>query len=342
MTESVRQQQQIGGRLLGQGVYGCVFEPMPRCAGGQVLRQIAGMPAAGKVTTEDATAELGLGREIMRLPMAKAYFAVPIAICRPELPIRDPEVASCKLLADSTDTEKLSMLAMPTAGQQLLRWSMNKRLLADQYMRIFIHLLEGMIIYHSAGIVHNDIHMGNILLDDRNVARYIDFGLAFRLKEIKTWSDSGIGRTFRPKYIWQAPEIHAMRMSFNGIALQNGLDKLQEINPEYVQLEKQYPTRPTALAAMKSVIYQFDGNDVALIKQYGKQFDAWRIGLCMWMLWQDLLIWSEFRSTILWQNRDSVRRVLGGLTEFDPARRWSPAQALAVLDPMNRLTGVRR
>jgi hypothetical protein len=329
---------QHGGRLIGQGVYGCAFEPMPRCAGGQVLRQIAGMPVVGKITVEDAGDEVGIGRIVMALPMAKAYFAAPTATCRPEMPINDPDVASCKVLTDEGRTTRLSMLMMPAAGQQLLRWSMNKTRLADQYMRLFVHLLEGMILYQGADVIHNDIHMGNILLDDRDVARYIDFGLAFRVGDVKVWDDANLGRSFRPKYIWQAPEVHAMRMVFGGVRIQDGVRQLKEINPEYGQLEMQYPGRPSAEVAIRGIVEKYGKSDgVALVRQYAKQFDAWRIGLCMWFLWQDLLVWSGFRQTALWAERDRVRAVLGGLTEFDPARRWTAARALATLDPTNRL-----
>jgi len=333
--------QQRGGRLLGQGVYGCVFEPMPRCAGGQALRQIAGMPAVGKITVEDPVDELEIGKAIMQLPMASAYFAVATASCRPEMPVDDPDVRSCKVITEEGGSTRLSMLMMPAAGQQLLRWSQNKVRLADQYMRVFIHLLEGMILYQRAGIVHNDIHMGNILLDDRDVARYIDFGLAFRMDHVKRWDDANLGRTFRPKYVWQAPEIHAMRMRFNGVRTSDGVRQLKEINPEYEQLERQFPGRASAETAVKGVLEKWPADGLALVQAYGKQFDAWRIGLCMWMLWQDLLVWSGFRATALWQQRDLVRSVLGGMTEFDPAARWSAARALAVLDPTNRLSSMK-
>jgi hypothetical protein len=33
---------QTGGRLLGQGVYGCTFESAPHCAGGKVFKDIHG------------------------------------------------------------------------------------------------------------------------------------------------------------------------------------------------------------------------------------------------------------------------------------------------------------
>ena len=230
---------------------------------------------------------------------------------------------------------------MPAAGVQLLRWSADLPTLATNYKRIFIHLLEGMVIYQKAGYVHNDIHMGNILIDENAVARYIDFGLAFRLPDVKTWADSNLGTTFKPKYVWQAPEVHAWRMMLSGVRTEDGVGQLHEINAEYNKLEMQFPKRQTAAAALEDLMRRSkavaarDGG--AFVRAYGYRFDSWRIGLCMWMLWDDLLHWSGFHQTALWSERELIRRVLGGLTDFHPRTRWAAAAALAALDPANRL-----
>lgn len=329
----------IGGSLLGQGVYGCTFNPAPRCAGGPVFSRIGGLPAVGKVTSEDVTEELGIGKEIMALPMASAYFALPSKECKTETPIRDPDVGECKVMEE--EGAKFTTLIMPAAGEQLLKYGMNLRRLAENYVRIFIHLLEGACIYQDAGYVHNDIHMGNILVDDRGVARYIDFGLAFRVEDVKVWEDANLGSKFKPEYIWQAPEVHAWRMMKGGIRLAEGVRQLQDKNPEYLQLEYQYPKRARCVDALRDFMLSSKevarGDGGAFVRAYGKRFDSWRIGLCMWFLWVDLLRSPSVTSTALYAKRDLVRSVIGGLTDFDPRARLSVAAALLLLDPGNRL-----
>lgn len=328
---------------MGQGVYGCTFEPAPRCAGGQVFSRIQGLPAVGKVTVEDPTEEVAAGRAIMALPLARQYFALPTESCKPQMPVRDPDVGECEFLNDTEAATQstVSMMVMPLAGKQLLQWSLDLPRLAANYRRLFIHLLEGMVIYQRAGYVHNDVHMGNILVDDAGVARYIDFGLAFKVDDVRTWDDANLGKTFKPKYIWQAPEVHLWRMLRSGIRIRDGVDQLKEANPEYTQLEHQFPARPVAemalteLANTSKSIQKKDGGE--FVRTYGKRFDAWRIGLCMWFLWQDLLAWSGLRQTELWAQRDTIRRVLGGLTQFNPRLRLTAEAALAELDPRNRL-----
>jgi serine/threonine protein kinase len=330
-----------GGSLLGQGVYGCTFDPAPRCAGGPVFSRIGGLPAVGKVTSEDVTEELGIGKEIMALPLATAYFALPSKECKTETPIRDPDVTECKVMEEAGSGSKFTTLIMPAAGEQLYKYAMDLRRLSENYLRMFIHLLEGACIYQDAGYVHNDIHMGNILVDERGVARYIDFGLAFRVEDVREWGDANLGSTFKPEYIWQAPEVHAWRLMLGGIRLADGVKQLQDKNPEYLQLEHQFPSRKRCLDAIRDfmlsskAVAREDGG--AFVRAYGKRFDSWRIGLCMWFLWDDLLRSPGFTSTGLYGKRDLVRSALGGLTDFDPRARLSVAAALLLLDPGNRL-----
>lgn len=323
-----------GGALLGQGVFGCIFDPAPPCAGGHVFKTIAGQRAVGKLTSDEdgVDDELGIGKAIMALPLAAQYFALPTASCKAGDPAADPEAKGCRVLNDAGEGTTFSLLIMPVAGKQLIKWALDLQRVAVNYERLFRHLLEGMIIYQGAGFIHNDIHMGNVLVDDRDVARYIDFGLAFNLKNIRTWSDTNMGKKFRPKYVWHAPEIHVWRMLRNKISVTEGFKQLTAINEEYELLESQYSNRMRLEAVLNSLAQSNIKDGGKFIHKYAKKFDCWRIGLCMWHLWQDILLVPK--------NIDSekIRRVLGGLTDFDPRTRLSAEEALYILDARSRFS----
>jgi serine/threonine protein kinase len=328
---------QRGGKLVGQGVFGCTFDPAPPCAGGHVFKKISGLPAVGKLTSDDVKDELGIGKKIMSLPLATQYFALPTATCKAGDPAQDPEAKGCRVLNESGQGTRFSLLIMPMAGKQLIKMAENLPRLAANFEHMFRHLLEGMIIYQKAGIIHNDIHMGNILVDDNDVARYIDFGLGFRIDDIKTWADTNMGKRFRPKYNWTPPEVHAWRMVRNGVWLADGVKQLQAINSEYMRLEHQFPNRVGAYDALKSFLESAPKDSGEFIRMYAKKFDCWRIGLCMWLLWEDLLKGLRIPDNM---DKDKIRRVLGGLTEFDPRKRLSATEALRILDPKSRFSDV--
>lgn len=336
---------QHGGRILGAGVHGCTFEPAPRCAGGDVFRTVDGKPAVGKITDDDPHEELEVGRAIMALPLARQYFALPSVGCRPADRYEDPDSRRCGVITEAGLTTRLSMLIMPEAGTQLSKWADDLPRLAANYTRMFVHLLEGMLIYQRSrergmGYVHNDIHMGNILVDDNNVARYIDFGLAFRPADVTKWSDTNLSRSFNPKHVLQAPEIHAWRMYMSGIRLADGLRQLRAAHTDYDRLATQYPARKTVDRAFSELIqtaYVEKEDVTGFMRRYGFGIDHWRIGIVFWWMWNDMLEWSGLRETHVWEHRDKIRQVLAGLTDFDYATRITAKQALAILDPSSRM-----
>ena len=324
---------QSGGRLVGKGSYACSFSPPPACATGSGS---GGAGDIGKVSIQDMSEEADIGRTLMRLPRAADYFAVPTSICVPTLPITDPDAGRCPVLRKKGP---FSLSRMTDAGVPLSRWGIHAHPRAERGKGVteaaletqVRHLLEGMVLYQSAGIVHNDIHWGNVLVDPSGRGRYIDFGQAYRVADLRVWEDLRLGRRFLAEYIWIAPELQSLRIRATygsgederGLAgIHDATDHLYAKTPEYRQLETEYPHRTT----LRTVLREFPGKVgdedavIAYMRAGGApRIDWWRLGVCLWALWRK----TGQRSAIL-------RRVIGGLTEFDPAVRMSPATALRI------------
>jgi hypothetical protein len=337
---------QTGGALIGKGEYGCIFMPAPRCAGGRVFERVGELPAVGKVTEKDwiSDSELRISKAISVLPLANNYFAVPVEECTPATPIADPDVAKCSALREWTrEKAPVTMAVMPAGGVTLQKWAdSNMRRAAHQYENLFIHLLEGMIIYQSAGFVHNDIQWGNILVDERGVSRYIDFGLAFRPAGVRRWADTKLGLVFKPEYIWQAPEIHALRIYRDKRSVAEGARLLREKSEEFGQLERTFPRRQRLEDGMGDFLRRVDQSEeglVTYIRENGTRLDWWRLGLCMWQMWTDMMMeLSEFTAMPIYrERRDVIMRIVDGMTRFNPMERMNPVTALGLLRPRGRL-----
>lgn len=318
--------------MAGHGVYGCTFIPAPRCANGSVFKEVHGLPAVGKITIENTDDELHIGQALMGLPLADLYFALPTDECEPaQLP--RAVTKDCPVITENPSA-KLNMLIMPDGGKTMDDYMTDPERCMTNMKKILIHLLEGGIIYQDAGYVHNDIHPGNILVDKFNIARYIDFGLGFKIAEVKRWSDANLGRTFKAKYLWTAPEIHALRMIPSGYDLRKGVAELRE-HDEYRAIERWFVT--DAETDLQRVVERTGQSDEALgtfLREHGKKIDCWRIGLLMLSLWREMLHVApiQFKLSEVYKDK-AVRDVIRGLTRFDPVDRWSFTHALRHLSP---------
>lgn len=299
---------QRGGALLGKGSYACTFSPIPRCDGGA-----AGTGSVAKVSVQDMSAEIATGRTLMSLKGGRDYFALPTGSCRPRLPIADPDAGKCHVLKKN---KPLTMAAMPDAGKSLTAYVHDSSLDTNTLKSMLVHLLRGMVLYQRAGFVHNDLHGGNIMVGRDGVARYIDFGQGFHPAALRKWEDLNLGRRFAAEYVWLAPELHAIRAGRDKAAVARLYGKV----PEYKQLEALDPERKGFTAVLPALVVT---DPVVWMRTNAFKIDWWRLGVTFWQIWRRLRQRSPDAA---------LDRVIGGLTEFDPARRMSPAAALRILE----------
>jgi hypothetical protein len=330
--------RQKGGKLLGQGSYGCTFSTVPTCKTGPT-------PTSNKLVAKvalDTEQELNIGITLMKLPNASSYFALPTSECIPKIPIEDPDVSKCDILNDLEDEDGyqdityLRTLIMPNAGMTIGSWGYDTIRLANNFIRVMKNLLKGMKLYKDAGYIHNDIHVSNILVDSQNVARYIDFGLAIKTDEFTRMHHM----KFKPRYINHPPEIQVWRILYSvyGSSIEEkmklGLQMFLDVGSrEYELLERHYPARLSAVESLtkfaKSTYNEYKRNDFnSIVVKYGDKFDIWRLGLVLWKLWRRVLAWGGPHEILREPLKSSINHILSGMTDFDVTTRWNVEKAL--------------
>jgi serine/threonine protein kinase len=177
------------------------------------------------------------------------------------------------------------------------------------------------------------------MVDNKGFARYIDFGLAYQPAKVTTMASASLGKIFKPKYTWHAPEIQAWRMILSNKRplsveeiVHDGIKQFE--TRDYDLLERQFPGRLTAVQALTKYINatkaQRDSDDFGSIaRKYGTKFDVWRLGLLMWKLWQSLLKWKSLGgSHPIFEKSEKINHVLSGMTDFDVTTRFTPEETL--------------
>lgn len=324
-----------GGKLLDEGMYGCIFTPPLECKTKtkKTLIEDPDNPPIGKLILKSAAEnEYSISKVIRQIPLWKNYFIVSESICEPSTIQKDKQLSECDVLEDNK-LSNFRILTMPYGGTALNIYRFN--ISTFEFTDFIIHLIECGAILNLFGIVHRDIHQGNILVDDEQVPRIIDFNLSIPVNSNITVNK--LKHSYNYVTGQEPPDSTLVNAIMLGYNYEKVIDSVIQKKPiikkirnilgvsEYSQkqsLEKFY-------LDSKSVK---SGDSVKWFNNYWRTIDSWAIGVNIIDLISKLSLWPEF-SLILKKNRSKLFPVLKKLCEVSPLNRIDCVQALNYLAP---------
>jgi serine/threonine protein kinase len=135
-----------------------------------------------------------------------------LAEARSAAALNHPNVCTIYAVDDTAGIPIIAMEYVP--GQPLTNLMRGRSLPLDEMLSISRQIAAGMAAAHEAGIVHGDLKPENVMLSDEKVVKILDFGLARRLRRLRTLSpgetdelgmaEAGEGMFGTPRYL--APE----------------------------------------------------------------------------------------------------------------------------------------
>jgi serine/threonine protein kinase len=206
------------------------------------------------------------------------------------------------------------------------------------------HILEAGAILTLHGIIHRDLHRGNILLDKRGMPRIIDFGLTLFKQKKYVIDDFLFG--YDPKYNQEPPEFSLwnvvedsksmffMKKSLGGV-IKEIVDTKPIISSSRVITKK---TRDQQIQDLEEYINSsksfIERDFTKWWDTYWSKVDAWSIGAIITALISKLSAFPSFNTNQSYTaHKDKIHSIVSGLLELDPRKRIDLVEALHMFNP---------
>jgi len=334
----------LGGRVIGQGTYGCAVTPPLLCKGrARNERKENQNVRVGKLTLNtDAATELYISKALRKIPLWKNYFVLPeLTDCNPVQSSQPVDWSECDVTG-KVDTKQLKQVISEFGGRSFSSLGQtNLRATRFDFFRFFRHLLEAGALLTFNGIVHYDLHRANILVDSANVPRLLDFGMSFVAGELKEEVLNERWKQYDPKYDSEVPEVTVITGIRNQLSLKSVIHECLYKKPIFKEIELVLGVSRADNEILLTRFFEkskaFQNSDwVKFWKLYWTGFDSFSLGAILLNVLKTQLSWPEFINSEQWKTKGAVvEDILRSMLHPSPSERFDCVEALSVYDPMN-------
>ena len=321
-----------GGRIRGQGTYGCVFQPPLLCREKNIKLNES---KVGKITMpEDAENELKIAGYLAGIKDAKNYVIISEPKpCKPKAYSRQKErnLGACEFLSEA-DLSEVVQLIMPWGGYPLDRLDLDPRVF--NFFDFFENILAIGAFLVLNDLCHFDIWGQNFLFDANTKPRLIDFGFTFRSSELDAEAIKFRWRQIAAFHDTETPEVTLMQGVDKDITPLEMASALEESKPAVQRLANLCNVSPSEwrqeLLNWVESSQSFQQKDwLTCWKLYWPGFDAWSIGAMILEVLEIQMTQVAFVKQKEWSSLGpAVLLILKGICRSHPAYRLDAVEAL--------------
>ena len=325
-----------GGRIRGQGTYGCIFQPALKCRGNKIKNSNSSM--VGKITSkQDAKNELEIAKVLGSIENSSNYVVLTEATkCIPRAKAKqtDNEVGECDLLK-TIELDDTVQLMMPWGGYPLSRINLDPYVF--DYFRFVEEILACGTFLVLNDLCHFDIWGNNFLFDKYNKPKLIDFGFTFQASKLRVNDLSNRWRVVGVDHDTETPEVTLMLAAHSNIPIERIIRGLEKEKPAVQNLQAFCDVNPVhwggELYQWSLDSHSFQQHDwLSCWKVYWPGFDAWSIGAMLLGVLEIEMAIPAFTKSRAWTEKgELMKKVLKGLCRAHPAFRLDAAEALNLL-----------
>ena len=324
----------IGGRLIGEGQYGCVFTPSLYCKYKKDQPKSSGKDDLVSKLTDvyDAEHEYDIGVRLRSIPIWKNYFSVGTSMCVPSIKQTDKDFTSCKLIT-SEEINSLRVLSLIDVGVPVERYTFKSS--SFDMMDFFTHLIGAGALLSLFGVIHRDLHTGNVLVDNSSVPRIIDFGLA---RVVGQTSAKDLTHS-PPKVIYDQESPDSTLMNYVALGYKSDrfirsiITKKPVIKTIRSVLGISYETMIEQLEQYAATSTSVIQGDMKLwFDTYWRTIDSWAVGCIIVQILSSFYTFKEFTPMIM-KYKPKLMPLLRRMCAINPIQRVDCVQALYYLQP---------
>jgi serine/threonine protein kinase len=335
-----------GGAIIGQGTYGCVFDPPLLCKDAVALQKESKNTTLGKLSLSwDIENEIYASKILSDIPKADSYFVLPNlnSVCVNPVPMKnqpDQEgIQECEAIK-VFGTNDLVHYTMPFGGITIHSTFEKNPTKVFPFRMIVKHILEACSFLTLNGLVHYDLHSNNILLDSKTqIPRLIDFGFSFSAQLLTDKIVNERWKVYSPSAGMEPPEITVANGIRKGIKFDRIVKDVISQKRPLKNLEQYFGlSRSSQLRDFVSFWNSSQATKkkdwLAFFRVYWPAFDAWGVGNIVLHLYMNALNIKEIQKQSDWLVIvQRLKEILRGLLRMDPRKRLDCVEALAIFSP---------
>lgn len=187
--------------VLGQGSYGCVIKPSPKCEQQLIrIREDSPKHQVAKIYTstdnsveKSIKTEVDIGKMLATWDKNHIYFASPLELCLNKRQSLRNYKAFRKCEDISLEQQNFKLLIMEDEGKDMLeiltayKHKYNKKLPLKGWISLLKNILKGVEILVEHEYIHQDIKSVNVAYNyNTNLLKLLDFGLSKPFTELYT------------------------------------------------------------------------------------------------------------------------------------------------------------
>jgi serine/threonine protein kinase len=328
--------QITGGKLYAEGTYGCIFIP-PLVCKDEEIRSVDKRIIDKLIDKENAEVEMKISERVQRIPLWKNYFVVPFSMCEPapRTMQTNVNVAKCDVIQQKR-LDRFRLLQMNYGGKPLKTAIIDMK--TQSLFDIALHLIEAGALLNLFGIVHSDIHQGNILIDNENIPRIIDFNLSVDVRNPDLFIY--LNHPVMVSLFQEPPDaciVNGISKNIDGYKIITDLINTRKTFKKLQALFglSVYDLRYEMEEFIKNSKIAQAGDVPKWFSTYWSKIDTWAIGMNIVCLLTDNLMWESFAIGQYKEYKEKLLPVLHDMTQVNPMKRIDCVQALARLDTNN-------